>query len=54
MGQSNFYNMSNNTTKNPHAQALAMLGRGIKKTMSAKAIKQRQKAAKQQRKKKTK
>jgi hypothetical protein len=44
----------NTTTKNPNAQALARLGAGIKKTMSAAAIAQRQKAAKQPRKKKTK
>jgi len=43
-----------NAPKNPNAQALARLGAGIKKTMSAAAIAQRQKAAKQPRKKKTK
>jgi len=46
--------MSNNTNKNPHAQALARLGRNVKKTMSAAAIAQRQRAAKQPRKKKQK
>jgi len=40
------------TTKNESAVALGKLGRGIKKTMSAKAIAQRKKAAKQPRKKK--
>jgi hypothetical protein len=40
------------TPKNEHAAALARLGRGIKKTMSAAAIRQRKKAAKQPRKKK--
>ena len=44
--------MSNNTPKNHHAQALAQLGRGIKKTMTAAAIAQRKAAAKQPRKKK--
>jgi len=40
------------TTKNEHAQALGRMGRNIPKTMSAKAIAQRKKAAKQPRKKK--
>jgi hypothetical protein len=44
----------NQLPKNPHAQALARLGRNVKKTMSAAAIAQRQKAAKQPRKKKQK
>lgn len=38
--------------KNEHAAALARLGRGVPKTMSAAAIAQRKKAAKQPRKKK--
>ena len=54
MANRTFNTMSNNTTKNPHAQALARLGAGIKKTMSAAAITQRQRAAKQPRKKKSK
>jgi hypothetical protein len=41
------------TPKNEHAAALARLGRGIKKTMSAAAIRQRKKAAKKPRKKKS-
>jgi len=40
------------TTKNESAVALGKLGRGIKKRMSAAAIKQRQLAAKKPRKKK--
>jgi len=44
--------MHNNTTKNPHAQALGRMGAGIKKTLSAAALAQRKKAAKQPRKKK--
>ncbi len=34
------------TTKNPNAVALGSMGRGIKKTMSPKAIRQRKAAAK--------
>jgi len=41
------------TTKNEHAQALGKLGKGIKKTLSAAALAQRKKAAKQPRKKKS-
>jgi len=39
--------------KNEHAQALGRMGAGIPKTMSAKAIAQRKKAAKMPRKKRT-
>lgn len=46
-------NNNSMTTPNPHAAALAKLGKGIKKTMSAKAIAQRKAAAKKPRKKKT-